>query len=113
MCFPAINRYRGNTCAIFEMINMIAGEHIPETIELNNVYARYRLDSGQTSPAIFRPLKLVNQKFVKQDSGGTSTAIELIAEKYITVSNFRRRWPHGPVRTHEKLFSRSKTFYVV
>jgi hypothetical protein len=50
-------RYRGNTCIIFTMINTIAGEHIPESIKLNNVFARYRLDSGQTTPAIFRPLE--------------------------------------------------------
>jgi hypothetical protein len=50
---------------------------------------------------------------LKQDSGGTSPAIESIAEKYTTVSNFRRRWPHDPVSTHEKLFSRSKTFFAV
>jgi hypothetical protein len=54
------------------MINSIAGEHIPGSIKLNNVYARYRLDSGPTSPAIFIPLKCVNRNFLKQDSGGTS-----------------------------------------
>jgi hypothetical protein len=95
------------------MINMIAGEHIPGSIKLNNVYARYRLYSGQTSPAIFIPLKYVNNKFLKQDSGGTSPAIESIAGEYTTVSNFRRRGPHDPVRTHEKLFNRSKTFFAV
>ena len=63
MCFPAIDRYRVNTCEIFKMINTIAGEHILGSIKLNNVYACYRLDSGQTSPAYFRPLKCVNQNF--------------------------------------------------
>jgi hypothetical protein len=29
------------------------------------VYARYRLDSGKTSPAIFRHLKCVNQNLFK------------------------------------------------
>ncbi len=57
MCFPATEGYRVNTCEIFKMINTIAGEHIPGSIKLNNVYARYRLNSGQTSPAIFIPLK--------------------------------------------------------
>jgi hypothetical protein len=52
-----------NTCEIFKMINTIAGEHIPGSKKFNNVYARYRLDSGQTSPAIFRPLKCVNLIF--------------------------------------------------
>jgi hypothetical protein len=60
MCFPAIDGYRGNSCEIFKMINTIAREHIPESIKLNNVFALYQLDSRQTSPAIFRPLKLVN-----------------------------------------------------
>ncbi len=63
MFFPAIDRYRGNTCEIFKMINTIAGEHIPGSIKLNNVYARYRLDSGQTSHAIYGPLRCVNQNF--------------------------------------------------
>ena len=85
MCFPAIDRYRENTREIFKIINTKAGEHIPGSIEINNVYARYRLDSGQTSPAIFRPLKCVNLIFLKQDSGGTSPAIESIAEKYTPV----------------------------
>ncbi len=57
MCFPAIDRYWGNTCEIFNMLNTIAGEHIPGSRKLNNVYARYRLESGQTSPAIFRTLE--------------------------------------------------------
>jgi hypothetical protein len=70
------------------MTNTIAGEHIPGLIKFNNVYARYRLDSGKTSPAIFRPIKYANQMFLKQDSGRTSPAIESIAEKYTTVSNF-------------------------
>jgi hypothetical protein len=65
VCFTAIDRYRENTREIFKMINTIAGEHIPGLIELNNVYARYRLDSGQTSPTIFRDLKCVNQKIFK------------------------------------------------
>jgi hypothetical protein len=26
--------------------NTIAGEYIPESIKINNVYSRYRLDSG-------------------------------------------------------------------
>jgi hypothetical protein len=39
------------------MINMIAGEYIPESIKFNNVYASYRLDSGKTSPAIFTLLE--------------------------------------------------------
>jgi hypothetical protein len=42
------------------MINTIAGEHTPGSIKCNNVYACYQLDSRQTSPAIFRPLKCVN-----------------------------------------------------
>jgi hypothetical protein len=71
-----------------QIINTIAGEHIPGSIKFNNVYARYRLDSGQTSPAIFRPLKYVNQFLLKQDCGRTSPAIESIAEKYTTESNF-------------------------
>ncbi len=95
------------------MINTIAGEHIPGSKKFNNVYARYRLYSGQASAAIFRPLKCVNLIFLKQDIGGTYPAIESIAEKYTTVSNFWRRWPHDPVGTHEKLFSRSKTFFAV
>ncbi len=36
------------------MINSLAGEHIPESIKIKNVYYRYRLDSGIThhkSPA--------------------------------------------------------------
>jgi hypothetical protein len=113
MCFPAIDRYRVNTCEIFKMLNTIAGEHIQGLEKLNNVYARYRLDSGQTSPAIFIPLKCVNKIFLKQDSGRTSPAIESIAGEYTTVSNFRRRWPHDPVRTQKKLFNRSKTFFAV
>jgi hypothetical protein len=31
----------------------------------------------------------------------------------IPVSNFWRRWPHDPVRTHEKLFNRSNTFFAI
>ncbi len=58
-----------------------SGEHIPGSIKLNHVYAPYRLDSGETSPAIFIPLKCVNDKFLKQHSGGTSPAIELIARE--------------------------------
>ncbi len=50
-----------------KVINTIAGEHIPGSIKLNNVYARYRIDSGQKSPAIFRHLKSVNQNFLKVD----------------------------------------------
>jgi hypothetical protein len=46
MCFPAIDRKRENTCEIFKMINTIAGEHMPESIQIKNVYSRYRLDSG-------------------------------------------------------------------
>jgi hypothetical protein len=48
MCFPAINPYLMNTWEISKMINTIAGEHIPGSIKLNNVYAHahYRLDSG-------------------------------------------------------------------
>ncbi len=46
MCFPAIDRYRENSCKIFKMINTIAGEHIPKSIKINNVYSRYRLNSG-------------------------------------------------------------------
>jgi hypothetical protein len=53
MCFPAIDGYRGNTCEIFKMINTIAGKHIPGSIKLNKVYARYRLESGQTSFSSF------------------------------------------------------------
>ncbi len=64
--FSAIDRYRGNTCEIFKMKNRPAGEHIPELIKLNKVYARYRLDSRQTSPDIFRPLKGVNQNILKE-----------------------------------------------
>ncbi len=89
----------------------MAGEHILGSIKFNNVYALYRLNNAQTSPAIYRPLKCVNQFFLKQDSGGTSPLFESIAEKYITVSNFWRRWPHDSVRTHEKLFTRSNMFY--
>ena len=70
------------------MINMIAGEHIPGSKKFNNVYARYRLDSGKTSPAIFRPIKYANQIFLKQDSGRTSPAIESIAGEHTTVLNF-------------------------
>jgi hypothetical protein len=88
MCFPAIDRYRENTCEIFKMIYTIAGEHIPGSIKLNNVYAHYRLDSGQTSPAIFRHLKCVNQNlFQARLRGKTSPAIESIAGIYTTVSN--------------------------
>ncbi len=65
MCSPTIDRYRLNTCENFKMINTIAGEHIPVSIKLNNVYARYRLDCGQTSPGIFIPLKCVNNNFLK------------------------------------------------
>ena len=36
-----------------------------------------------------------------------------VCRRYTTVSNFRRRWPHDLVRTHEKLFNRSKTFFAV
>ena len=89
MCFPAIDRQRENTCEIFKMINMIAGEHIPVSIEINNVYARYRLDSGKTSPAIFRHLKCVNQNLFKArqrenisryrvDSGNIHNGIEFL-----------------------------------
>ncbi len=63
MCLPAIDRYRENTCEIVKIMNTIAEEHIPGSIKFNNVYARYRLDSGQTSPTIYRPLKCVNQIF--------------------------------------------------
>ncbi len=70
MCFPAIDQYRGNTCEIFKMINRIAWEHIPASIKLNNVFARYQLDSGQTSFAIFKPLKWVNKTFLKARYGG-------------------------------------------
>jgi hypothetical protein len=46
MCFPAIDRYRENTWKIVKMTNSIAGEYIPESIKIKNVYSRYRLDSG-------------------------------------------------------------------
>ncbi len=65
MCFPAIYRYRENTWKIVKRTNSIAGEYIPESIKIKNVYYRYRLDSGQTSPAILRLLELVKQKFFK------------------------------------------------
>ncbi len=65
MSLPDIEQYLVNTCEIFKMINMIAWEHILGSIKFNNVHARYRLYSGQTSPTIFRPLKFVNQIFLK------------------------------------------------
>ena len=43
------------------MINSIAGEHIPESIKIKNVYSRYRLDSGTThqkSPAHSLEIKI-------------------------------------------------------
>ena len=43
------------------MINSIAGEHIPESIKIKNVYSRYRLDSGithQKSPAHSLEIKI-------------------------------------------------------
>jgi hypothetical protein len=55
------------------MINMIAGEYIPESIKVNNVYARYRLDSGKTSPAIFRLLEEVQQKVFKPRYRGNTS----------------------------------------
>jgi hypothetical protein len=63
ICLPAIDRYWENTCEIFNMINTIAGEHILGSIKFNNVYACYRLNSAQTSPAIYRHLKCVYQNF--------------------------------------------------
>ncbi len=44
-----------------KMINSIAGEHIPESIKIKNVYSRYRLDSGNThqkSPAHSLEIKI-------------------------------------------------------
>jgi len=61
MCLPAIDRYRVNTCEIFKMKYTIAGEHIPESIQIKNVYSRYRLDSGithQKSPAHSLEIKI-------------------------------------------------------
>ncbi len=36
-----------------KMINSIAGEHIPESIKIKNVYSHYRLDSGITHQKSF------------------------------------------------------------
>ena len=66
--FDVSSRYRsiaGEYMINLQIINTIAGEHIPGSIKFNNVYARYRLDSGQTSPAIFRLLKCVNKNLLK------------------------------------------------
>jgi hypothetical protein len=63
--FAPIDRYQGNTCEIFKMINMITGKHIPEeSIKLSNVFARNRHDSGQIPPAIFRPWECVHKSFL-------------------------------------------------
>ncbi len=84
MCPPAIDQYQENTWEIFNMINMIAGEHIPGSIKFNSVYASYRLNSGQTWPAIFIPLKCVNQIFLnisryQVDSGKIHYGIKFLA----------------------------------
>jgi hypothetical protein len=47
--FNVFSRYRsipGEHMKNREMTNSIAGEYIPESIKIKNVYSRYRLDSG-------------------------------------------------------------------
>jgi len=59
------------------------------------------LERNRHLGCIFRPLKCVNHIFFfEHENGGRGNN-----------SNFRRRWPHDPVRTQEKLFSRSKSFF--
>ena len=174
------------------MINSIAGEHIPESIKIKNVYSRYRLDSGithQKSPAHslefrgflenmfdrFSRLAVPQSTYIPREPqclsprpnwdspppllqvfwrGGESQfgrlekrlstlsilcGLSKIRENIhikkgikigldyrcilpvlrknhtcvIPVSNLWRRWPHDSVRTHEKLFNRSNTFFAI
>ncbi len=68
-------------------------------------------DSGQIWPAIFRPWECVNKKNFNTKIPGKYPPLWSPWRKNTTTSNIQRWWTYDTVSTHERLLSRSKTFF--